>query len=172
MTQPERQERLSRDRILGAALELTARDGPQALSMRRLAQDLDVWPMSIYRYFRDKDELLDALAGHAAHAISAPAADGPWREDMGVLLRQARAAFERQPGGARLHRDRGLRDVGVAILVRSGLSRADALSGWDALIAYAAGAAALEMAPKRFEYGLERMFDGLERQSAAAQSRS
>src|SRR5438874_3715603 len=37
--------RLSRDRILDAALALVGREGHEALSMRRLAQELDVWPM-------------------------------------------------------------------------------------------------------------------------------
>ena len=148
---------------MSAALELTAREGPDALSMRRLAQQLDVWPMSLYRYFRDKDELLEALAETAADGIAPPAGHGPWRDDMAALLRQARAAFERHPGSTRLHRDRRLRDVGLGILTRAGLPRADALSAWEALVAYAAGAAALGTAPKRFEYGMERLLDGLER---------
>src|SRR3954451_8011577 len=58
----EGRQQLSRERILGAAAELAGRDGLESLSMRRLAQELDVWPMSVYRYFRDKDELVDAVA--------------------------------------------------------------------------------------------------------------
>ena len=46
--------RLSRERIVEAALGIVEREGLGALSMRRLAQELDVWPMSVYRYFRDK----------------------------------------------------------------------------------------------------------------------
>jgi AcrR family transcriptional regulator len=162
MTQPQPTERLSRERILAAALELTAREGPAALSMRRIAQELDVWPMSLYRYFRDKDELLDALAGSAADEIGPPAGDGPWRDELADLLRQARAAFERHPGGARLHRDRRLHETGVAVLRRAGLDRAEAVAAWESALAYAAGAAALALAPKRFEYGLLRLLDGLD----------
>src|SRR3954453_13226884 len=55
---------LSRERILEVALELASAEGVEALSMRRLAQELDVWPMSVYRYFQDKDALLDAMASH------------------------------------------------------------------------------------------------------------
>ncbi len=58
--------RLSRERILDAALELVVDDGWNGLSMRRLAQELDVWPMAVYRYFRDKDELLDAVVEQLA----------------------------------------------------------------------------------------------------------
>src|SRR5205814_741573 len=52
---------LSHEWILEVALELAEAEGIEALSMRRLAQELDVWPMSVYRYFQDKDALLDAM---------------------------------------------------------------------------------------------------------------
>src|SRR3954451_549632 len=104
MTQASRREPLTRERILAAALDLARREGPGALSMRRIAQELDVWPMSLYRHFRDKDELLDALAGEAALDIAAPNGDS-WREDMAALLAQARDAFAAQPAGVRLHRE-------------------------------------------------------------------
>src|SRR4030081_3548628 len=100
-TTATRGERLSRQRILDTALALIARDGPDALSMRRLATDLDVWPMSLYRYFHDKDELLAALADAAAENIAPPATGGPWRGRMEELLAQARAIFQRHPGGLR-----------------------------------------------------------------------
>jgi TetR/AcrR family tetracycline transcriptional repressor len=161
MVQAQPTDRLSRERILAAALELTSREGPGALSMRRIAQELDVWPMSLYRYFRDKDELLDALAQSAAEDIGAGSGDGPWRDELAGLLRAARIAFERHPGGARLHRDRRLRESGLAVLARAGLTRTEALDAWDAAMAYAAGAAAVEIAPKRFEYGLRCLLDGI-----------
>jgi AcrR family transcriptional regulator len=159
MPQLEPTDRLSRERIIDAALGLTAREGPTALSMRRVAQELDVWPMSLYRYFRDKDELVEALAESAAEEI-APSGDGPWRDELGELLSAARRAFERNPGSARLLRDRRLRESGLTLLIRAGLTRAEALDAWDAAMAYAAGAAAVRLSPKRFEYGLGRLIDG------------
>ncbi|MDX6638605.1 MAG: hypothetical protein QOJ01_2116 [Solirubrobacterales bacterium] len=96
-----RGERLSRERILDAALVLVRKDGLDGLSMRRLAQDLDVWPMSLYRYVQDKDELVAALADAAAKEIVSPEKNDPWREQMGDLLGQARAILERHPGGLR-----------------------------------------------------------------------
>src|SRR3954447_23901273 len=113
-------ERLSRDRILDAAVALAREDGPDALSMRRIATELDVWPMSLYRHFRDKDELLDALAGAAAHDIGAPEG-ASWREDLEALLRQARDAFAAHPAGVRLHREPSLREAGLAALARAGV---------------------------------------------------
>jgi AcrR family transcriptional regulator len=165
MAQPQPTDRLSRERILAAALAVAGREGPGALSMRRIAQELDVWPMSIYRYFRDKDELLEALAQSAAQDIGATGGDGPWRDNLADLLRAARAAFERHPGGARLHRDQGLREAGLTLLRRAGLGRAEAVEAWDAALAYAAGAAAVELPPSRFDYGLDILLDGVERRT-------
>ncbi|HEY3018921.1 MAG TPA: helix-turn-helix domain-containing protein [Solirubrobacteraceae bacterium] len=154
--------RLSRELILDAAVTLARRDGVGAVSMRRIAEELDVWPMSLYRHFRDKDELLDALAEDAARGIAAPAGDGPWRDEARELLRAARRAFERHPAGLRLHREPRLHDAGLDVLARAGFAGDEAASAWAALLAYAAGAAATEAGAADFEYGLERLLDGLE----------
>src|SRR5436305_14088251 len=90
---------LSRERILEAAAELAGRDGLDALSMRRLAHELDVWPMSVYRYFRDKDELVDAVAAEVTRgAMPAPGA-GSWRTHLGKLLGAVRHAIAPDPHG-------------------------------------------------------------------------
>ncbi|MGQ4387351.1 TetR/AcrR family transcriptional regulator [Streptomyces sp. SAS_270] len=53
--------RLSRERVLAAALELVDREGLSALSMRRLGAELGVEAMALYRYAPSKDALLDGL---------------------------------------------------------------------------------------------------------------
>lgn len=71
---------LSRDRILDAAGELLAAD-PAALSMRKLAERLDVTPMALYRWFRNRDDLLDALTERlVAPAGTGGDPDAPWIE--------------------------------------------------------------------------------------------
>src|SRR4051812_21571045 len=95
---PER-TRLSRERIVEAALAVVARDGLEALSMRRLAQELDVWPMSVYRYFRDKEELLDAVVDGATDDVVPASMGGTWRDQIGDLLSQARTALGAEAGG-------------------------------------------------------------------------
>ncbi len=57
-----RHTRLSRKRVLAAALELVDREGLFALSMRSLGAELGVEAMSLYRYTPGKDALLDGLA--------------------------------------------------------------------------------------------------------------
>src|SRR3954452_14752960 len=167
MTQASRREPLTRERILAAALDLARREGPGALSMRRIAQELDVWPMSLYRHFRDRDELLDALAQEAAHDIATPGAGRSWREDLFELVDRTHAAYAANPAGVRLHREAALRDKGVMLLEQAGLGEPEADSAWVALAAYAAGAAAIGADHARFGYGLERLLDGLAARAAA-----
>jgi AcrR family transcriptional regulator len=53
----------TRDRIVAAALALIDAEGLEALSLRRLAADLEIRSPTLYHYFDSKTELLDAVAG-------------------------------------------------------------------------------------------------------------
>lgn len=53
---------LSRDRIVGAASALVDSEGLDAVSTRRLAAVLGVSGPSLYNHFRNKEEILDAVA--------------------------------------------------------------------------------------------------------------
>lgn len=50
-----------RDRLCEAAERLFAEKGPDAVTMRQLAAELGVSPMTPYRYFKDKDDILAAV---------------------------------------------------------------------------------------------------------------
>lgn len=65
--------RLSRGRILDAALALVERDGLQAFSARKLGRELGCEAMSIYHHFPSKAHLLDALVDRAISEIDVPA---------------------------------------------------------------------------------------------------
>jgi TetR/AcrR family tetracycline transcriptional repressor len=54
--------RLSKAAVVDHALKLADADGLDALTIRKLAQDLGVTPMALYWHFRSKDELLEGLA--------------------------------------------------------------------------------------------------------------
>ncbi len=153
---------LSREGIVDAALELVERDGWNGLSMRRLAQQLDVWPMAVYRYFRDKDELLDAMAEAAAERVPAPTGRGSWRVQIRKLLHESRRIVGGQPASGALvapARER-LSGAGVRILEEAGFDAADATAAWRALFGYTLGFSPEQDA--EFDFGLECLLDGLE----------
>jgi AcrR family transcriptional regulator len=50
-----------RERLCAAAERLFAEQGPDAVTMRQLAAELGVSPMTPYRYFQDKDDILAAV---------------------------------------------------------------------------------------------------------------
>jgi AcrR family transcriptional regulator len=127
--------------VLAAARQAVEEDGIASLSMRRLAQRLDVWPMSIYTYFRDKEELLDALADEAAQGVALPRRQGrSWRADMHLLLNDARRVLATDPSG-RLPRAMAARmaAAGLSILARGGLDPDEAASAWRTLAGYTLG---------------------------------
>jgi AcrR family transcriptional regulator len=171
--------RLSRDLILAAAEQIARSEGIGALSMRRLARALDVWPMSVYRYFGDKDALLDALAANAAAKVTIPDTGVGWRERLRALLDEVRGALA-DPLGGRLHRaSDGLRlsEAGLAILADAGLEEETAASAWRALWSYTLGfvtstpaepSGASSADDAEFDRGLELLLDGLEARAAAA----
>jgi AcrR family transcriptional regulator len=69
----DRAEPLTRDEIVATAIR-TARDGALAkLSMRGLAQELNVSPMALYAHVADKDEILDEILDDALAAEARPA---------------------------------------------------------------------------------------------------
>ena len=153
---------LSRERIITAALALVERDGWNGLSMRQLAQELDVWPMAVYRYFQDKDALLDAMTEAAAEGVSIPAARGSWRTRMRSLLRESHDALGGQPASrARMApAEARLSEAGLQILRDAGFPEADAARAWPALFAYALGFRSDQQ--DVFDFGLECLLDGLE----------
>ncbi|MFF4761376.1 TetR/AcrR family transcriptional regulator [Streptomyces sp. NPDC001292] len=56
---------LSRERIIKAALKIVDEEGLEALTTRRLAADLGVKGASLYNHFRDKDDIIVAVAEYA-----------------------------------------------------------------------------------------------------------
>jgi AcrR family transcriptional regulator len=99
---------LTRERVLRAAIELADAGGIEALSMRRLAQELGVEAMSLYYHVRSKDALLEAMLDAVFAEMELPPADGDWRSAMRrcalsahhVLLRHAWACrLLMLPGG-------------------------------------------------------------------------
>ncbi|MEM1435296.1 MAG: TetR/AcrR family transcriptional regulator [Pseudomonadota bacterium] len=76
---------LSQERILRAAVRYADRHGLDGLNMRKLAGLLDAGVMSLYHYFANKDELLDAMVEWVAGQIQIPDPGLPWRRAVREL---------------------------------------------------------------------------------------
>jgi AcrR family transcriptional regulator len=87
-TRAGRPPKLSRDAILTAARTIIERDGIDALTMRRIAEELDSSAMAIYRHVRDKDQLLVLLLDRLAAEVPRPRFP---REPRARLVKACRA---------------------------------------------------------------------------------
>jgi AcrR family transcriptional regulator len=74
--------RLSRDRVVGTAIAHADAGGLEALSMRKLADEIGVAPMALYRHVANKDDLIDGMVDVVFGEIELPSADGDWRTAM------------------------------------------------------------------------------------------
>jgi AcrR family transcriptional regulator len=93
---------LTRDRILGAAVELADREGLEALSMRNVAQALDVVPMALYRHVANKGEMLDGMVDLVVGEIDPPETDLDWKQAVRRRILSARRMLLRHPWAARV----------------------------------------------------------------------
>ena len=82
ISRAEPRNRLSRERVLQAALAHADAGGLEALTMRRLADELGVAPMALYRHVANRDDLIDGLIDLVFGEIERPAIDAAWRVAM------------------------------------------------------------------------------------------
>lgn len=99
---PKSGAQLTRATIRKAALAVIDRDGIASLSMRSVAQLLDVDAKSLYHHVADKDDLLDAVAEHLLGELQPPAPTGDLRADLAALAHEFRRATLAHPEAASL----------------------------------------------------------------------
>ena len=90
-----RRARLSRERVLQGALEVADSGGLGSLTIRSLAKELDVKPMSVYYHVANKDEILDALVDIVFGEIELPVPGRDWRSEMRRRAHSAREVLAR-----------------------------------------------------------------------------
>ena len=138
--------RLSRERVLEGALAVADARGAAALTIRSLAEELDVKPMSLYHYVASKEEILDGIVDLVFAEIDLPA-DDDWRTAMRGRAHSMRAALRRHawavplmesrssPGPATLRHH----DAALGVLRRGGFSVAMSAHAFALLDAYIYG---------------------------------
>lgn len=95
--------RLTRDAVVDRALRLADADGLDALTIRKLAQELGVTPMALYWHFRSKDELLDGLAERVWSEIDTDIdTAASWSAQLRGLLESLLGVLRAHPAAAHL----------------------------------------------------------------------
>ncbi|MDH5230644.1 MAG: TetR/AcrR family transcriptional regulator [Gammaproteobacteria bacterium] len=84
---------LNKENILLAAMALINQDGIKTLSMRKLAQAMDVGTMSLYNHVANKNELLDGLLDKVLSEIEIPLDEQSWKNRMRKHALSARQVF-------------------------------------------------------------------------------
>ena len=89
-------ERLTRERIVEAALRIVDSEGLPALNMRRLGEDLQVRAMALYKHFPNKSAILDGAVESMLGGLAEATSGEDWREGFRATFLSLRALL----GGA------------------------------------------------------------------------
>ena len=92
-----RRPAMSRERVLRVAVAVADRGGIAALTIRSLADELAVKPMSVYYYVKNKEEILDGIVDIVFSEIDLPTVGGDWRSEMRRRAHSARSVLRRHP---------------------------------------------------------------------------
>src|SRR5215468_3498196 len=166
---PRRAAALSRDEIVRAAIKVADAEGPDAVSMRRIARELSAGTMSLYWHVASKEELLDLMIDSVQGEELAPEPSGDWRADLRALTRGARAVLHRHPwmvdfiGGRPPVGPKSLQNIERALgsLDGLGLDKATVFTIVQTVGTYALGTVLREAQEITGERHLERQFAGL-----------
>ncbi|MDQ0867854.1 AcrR family transcriptional regulator [Arthrobacter sp. V1I9] len=150
---PPRRGRLSKDIVLKAALELVDSEGLEALSMRRLAQELGCDPMSLYRHAANRAALLDGVTELVFNELAIFPDDPDWQAQLRRIAHDLRLLALRHPNVVPLLVTRplstplGLRPLGtlrpleqiLTLLIDAGFAPTDALHVYRAYYGFLYG---------------------------------
>lgn len=162
MTSRAKKPPLTKEAIVARAVTVADKDGLDALSMRKLAADLNTGAMSLYNHIEDKDALLVEMIDVVYNEIERPAIATPaitekqwaaWRTAMRITAISTRDAFLRHPwavgpmmrvlpGPIRLD----YMDAILAAFANSGLAPDDAHDAYHVYDTHIAGVAMSQIA--------------------------
>src|SRR5689334_24816130 len=146
--------RLTRERVIQAALSVADSGGLGSLTIRSLAKELGAKPMSVYYHVANKDEILAALVDVVFSEIRLPVPGEDWRSEMSKRASSAREVLARHrwaigllesrtdPGPANLRHH----DTVIATLQAAGFSDALTAHAYALIDSYVYGFALQEAA--------------------------
>jgi AcrR family transcriptional regulator len=146
--------RLTRERIVDAALGVMDSEGLDAVSMRRVAREVGVEAMSLYHHVRDKDDLLQGICDRVMSGFEFPTEDGDWADRCKAGARAWRRLLQAHPDLMRLfaethgpdHSTESLRPTEFALRLfrEAGLSDRDTVQAFHAFGGYIQGFVMME----------------------------
>jgi AcrR family transcriptional regulator len=92
-----RKSRLTREKIATIALAIADKDGFDVVSMRRIAQELNVGTMSLYYYIKTKDDLIAAMDDALMAEALLPSLPKGWKRAIVEIAKRTHAIFIRHP---------------------------------------------------------------------------
>lgn len=92
---------ITAEKIIDAAVELTAERGLDGWSIRQIATKLDVWPGVVAHHVGDREAVVMAVTDQVIGRIPVPDPDVPWRDWFSSLTFDGRAVLKQYPGVAR-----------------------------------------------------------------------
>ena len=138
---------LTRPRVVRTALRLVDEGSLSALTMRALANELEVSPMALYNHVRDKEELVDLMLDLVLGEVDLSAVAGDWVCQIRALVCSYHQVLTAHPGLARVYGTQvkigphGLRimERGLGLLCHAGFSPVQAADAFFALYTYTVG---------------------------------
>jgi AcrR family transcriptional regulator len=144
---------LTRERVVAAALAFIDEHGVDALSMRKLGQQLGVEAMSLYNHVDSKDDLVDAVASRLLELVEVPDVSGDWRDRALAIADNVRAMGLAHPQAFPLLASRNLSSLeswgpiaaAFALSLEAGLSAEDGVYVVAAMCGLILGSVLLEI---------------------------
>jgi AcrR family transcriptional regulator len=146
-------QRLTREKVLRAALDFVDANGLAALSMHKLGAELGVQGMSLYSHVANKDALLDGIVEAMTWEAQMPPAGGTnWRDALRYLAGEIRGIILRHPAAAPLLVSRPVMptrrleqvDAYTRLLMEAGFTEDQAMDVLRTVVMYAHGYALAE----------------------------
>ncbi len=141
---------ITREKVVAAALELLNEKGLEGVTVRALAERLDVRAPALYWHLRNKQELLDEMSTTVLRRILdvLPTSSSGWREDLAAHAHALRAEYLRHRDGARIFSGARLTDPELLVRVKeswyrhwteAGLTLLEADDAIDVVVAFVVG---------------------------------
>jgi AcrR family transcriptional regulator len=144
---------LSQELIMRTALDLMETKGLDSFSLRGLAAELGVGPMALYTYFRNKDDLYDAVRDHLMALVPDVPREAPWQDQVRAACGGLRRLMLEHPCLGQLLASRPLSghetaraaEGLLAVLRAAGFDKETAARTHTALFTYVLGATTWEI---------------------------